>query len=166
MKTKYFGIIISVLVVIAIGVTIYLSNAVVENTMIRNTYKDVNIMNELINSTTEALGKNYIDENLQGDKVNLIPENMTMGGVINGITSSTTKTTNANTNNNSTNTKTAKERAMELVEKEWGKDNTVYFYVDEEKENNIFVVSVRDKNTTNVLSWYDVNLNTNSVKVQ
>lgn len=61
---------------------------------------------------------------------------------------------------------TQKDKAIDLVKKAWGKDDSVYFYIDEENSNGKYVVSVRDKDTTSVIEWYDVDIINNTAKIQ
>ena len=54
--------------------------------------------------------------------------------------------------------KTDLEKAMEIVKKDWGEDNSVYFAEDGKNENDELIICVREKSTTNAKAWYLVNL--------
>ena len=57
------------------------------------------------------------------------------------------------------------ETALGLVKKEWGEDNTVYYTIDDQKDN-IYTVSVRSKSTTEQLAEYEVNVKDKSVFIK
>jgi len=58
-----------------------------------------------------------------------------------------------------------KDKAIELAKKEWGEnDNTVYYYVEEQVSDNVYIISVRDQSTTQDLLTYKVNVNKKTVE--
>ena len=58
-----------------------------------------------------------------------------------------------------------KDKAIELAKKEWGEnDNTVYYYVEEQVSDNVYIISVRDNSTTQDLLTYKVNVNKKTVE--
>lgn len=92
----------------------------------------------------------------------------------NTITDNETKETNTiqeentNTSSNSTETNTPKatdvekteEKAISILKEKLGSDNSnVYFYIEEEVEKGIFIISVRDSDTTAEISSYKVDTN-------
>lgn len=56
--------------------------------------------------------------------------------------------------------KTDLEKAIYIVKKDWGQDDTVYFAEDGQTADGEYIICVRDKNTTNALLWYTVNIET------
>lgn len=54
--------------------------------------------------------------------------------------------------------KTNLEKAIDIVKKEWGEDNTVYFAEDMQTEQGDYIICVRDNETTDALAWFKVNL--------
>lgn len=56
------------------------------------------------------------------------------------------------------------EKAIELAKKEYGSTDGVYFRIEQIQSNNIYIVSVRDSQTTRDLAWYTVDLKNNTVK--
>ena len=54
--------------------------------------------------------------------------------------------------------KTDLEKAIDLVKKDWGEDSSVKFVEDGKTNTGEYIICVRDKNTTNALAWYKVNL--------
>ena len=60
---------------------------------------------------------------------------------------------------------TGEEKAKELVKKEWGEnDKTVYYYVEEQVSDDIYIISVRDAQTTEELSTYEVDNSAETVE--
>lgn len=57
------------------------------------------------------------------------------------------------------------DKALELVKKEWGEDDTVYYTIDNQS-NNIYIISVRSKSSTAVLTEYEVNIEKETVVVK
>lgn len=51
------------------------------------------------------------------------------------------------------------EKAVNIVKKDWGEDNSVYFTI-EETQNEKYTISVREKDTTRTISTYEVNIQT------
>ena len=56
--------------------------------------------------------------------------------------------------------KTDTEKAISIVKKDWGDDNSVYFAEDGRTGTGEYIVCVREKETTNALAWYTVNVET------
>ena len=54
--------------------------------------------------------------------------------------------------------KTDLEKAIDLVKEDWGEDSSVKFVEDGKTNAGEYIICVRDKNTTNALAWYKVNL--------
>lgn len=88
--------------------------------------------------------------------------------------SNTTNTTNSteNTTSNTTDNQTKtvevvtvsdEDKAIDLAKKAYGSSDGVYFKVEQIESNGIYIISVRDTETTSALSWYNVNVKTGSV---
>lgn len=58
-----------------------------------------------------------------------------------------------------------KQKAIELVKKEWGKDDTVDYLFDHVNENGEYVVAVKDRATATVKYYFRVNLETGAVEL-
>ena len=70
---------------------------------------------------------------------------------------------NTNTTTNEPKEETPKtdlEKAIDIVKKDWGADNTVYFAQDGQKESGEYIICVRDTETTSAKAWYTVNVQT------
>ena len=62
--------------------------------------------------------------------------------------------------------KTDEEKAISIVKKEWGADNSVNFTFDHKTENGEYVIAVRNSNTTAAIEWYIVNLSTGTCRTR
>lgn len=58
------------------------------------------------------------------------------------------------------------ERAKQIVEANWGKDDTVYFSYDGKDENGRYIICVREKASTKALYWYYVDVETGTFDIQ
>lgn len=59
--------------------------------------------------------------------------------------------------------KTDLEKAMDIVSKDWGEDDSVYFSHDGQNNNGEYIICVRQQSTTNALAWYIVNAETGEI---
>lgn len=60
--------------------------------------------------------------------------------------------------------KSNEEKAIEMVKNDWGKDDNVTFKIDEQIDDAKYTVSVIDKNTTQVIMWYEVDVKNNTIE--
>ena len=58
------------------------------------------------------------------------------------------------------------EQAKQIVEANWGEDNTVYFSYDGKDENGRYIICVREKATTKALYWYYVDVETGTFDIE
>lgn len=58
------------------------------------------------------------------------------------------------------------ERAKQIVEANWGEDDTVYFSYDGKDENGRYIICVREKASTKALYWYYVDVETGTFDIQ
>ena len=56
------------------------------------------------------------------------------------------------------------ERAIELAKSKYGTTNGVYFRIEQIQSNNVYIVSVRDNQTTRDLEWYTVDIKAGTVR--
>ena len=61
---------------------------------------------------------------------------------------------------------TEEEKAIELVKEKWGAQDTSVAYAVANRDGNIYMISVTNKETTAVLAWYQVNMQTGEVVQQ
>lgn len=59
-----------------------------------------------------------------------------------------------------------KQKALEIAENNWGSDDTIYFDYDGTNSNGDHMVCVRDKNTTQALYWYKINVETGEFTIE
>lgn len=145
-------IIIFSAVIIALGLAAFLSYKLL-NQPITDANQNIVNSNEIINNTVES--NNTVNSNS-------IYNNQS---VYNNRVSNTTSTQTVQTNIGP-NTTDAKQKAINLVQNDWGEDSSVYFFVDEVNEDGKYVVSVRDKATTNAVVLYNVDVANNTVELQ
>ena len=69
-----------------------------------------------------------------------------------------------NTNSSDSEPKTDEEKAISIVKKEWGADNSVDFVFDH-VENDEYIVAVKDRSTATVKYYFRVNLETKTVEM-
>lgn len=120
-----------------------------------------------------------IDENL----IKIENENVVNNTVKNEIKNNTVKEeNNIDTNNINENTtsnvigkeetdsekeedssQTKEEKAINLVKKEWGSDDDSVYFNIANKNGNKYTISVNSSATTEVIAWYDVDLDTGKV---
>lgn len=166
-KTK-IGIIIAliiVLILLAIVLTVKLfdirnnkketptinTNAVIKNE-IENTVTNNLIQNNIINNTVNETVENTIVENV-------VVENNTLN---NSQQVSKEEIDNATIQKEEDN----KEKAINIVKEDWGKDDKVYFSFDSIDSNGKYIVSVRDKASTEALYWYTVDIEKGTFSIE
>lgn len=147
---------------------------------ISNSYNQENTYNTHGYQNLTGIDENEIYNN--ANEVNNVVEN-------NVNTNSIDNNTNTNINKNTTNTNTLannlavtsnpskseesessldntsdKDKAIALVEAEWGPDESVY-YTNEGISSGLYIVAVRDKSNTSVKMFYKVDLENNTVEI-
>lgn len=58
------------------------------------------------------------------------------------------------------------EQAKQIVQKDWGEDDTVYYSNDGLATNGDYIISVRDKQTTKQIAKYIVNVSKGTFKIE
>ena len=58
----------------------------------------------------------------------------------------------------------SEDKAIDLAKKEYGDSSDVYFRIEQIQSNGVYIISVRDNETTKDLAWYTVNVNDGTVK--
>ncbi len=56
------------------------------------------------------------------------------------------------------------DKAIELAKKQYGMTDGVYFRIEQVQSNGVYIISVRDSETTRDYAWYTVNVNNNTVQ--
>lgn len=76
----------------------------------------------------------------------------------------TIENNSSNTNSSEKTSENDSDRAIEMVKKEWGKDDNVTFKIDEQTEDGKYVVCVMETSTTRVIMWYNVDVKNNTIE--
>lgn len=126
----------------------------VNNTTNKNDNKVNNNANNNANNTV-----NNTENNKQDNEVNNIVNNN-----VNNNTNNTTVNNTQNTVVNEEVTVTDEQKAIDLAKKEFGTTEGVYFKKEQTQGNGIYIVSVRDSETTKALEWYTVNVKNGTVQ--
>ncbi len=151
---------IPIICIIVIGVTFYMLHDIQNKIEKNGTQNTIDVPQ---NQT-----ENVINEENNTEQ-NIVPENQTENE-----TTNTEENTNVSNPANTTNPASApakpavtdqKQKAIELVKKKWGKDDTVDYVFDYINENGEYVVAVKDRATATVKYYFRVNLETGAVEL-
>lgn len=118
-------------------------------------YNETNKNNENVATDSTNTSTNNISNEVQN---NNITQN-------NNVVDNNVVETDPNKEIIKSDTLTDEEKAKELVKKEWGGSDGVYFSIDNMNSDETYIVSVRDSETTKVLEWYKVDIKTGEVTV-
>lgn len=152
--------------IIVIGGTFY---------MLHDISKKVKSINTENNYTVENIIQNQVNENNTNEQNVSTENNIVENTVVNEINNMTNTATNqtSNTSKNTTIPNTPaipavtddKQKAIELVKKEWGADDTVSFSFDYINEKGEYVVAVKDKASATVKCYFRVNIQSGTVEL-
>lgn len=116
---------------------------------------EVDIYNEVENENILENEITVENENTVENEVkNNIPTNNSTNSVISNPTEETDEVDSVSD----------KDKAIAMVQAEWGSDPSVYFTSEGISSGN-YIVAVRDKSNTSVKMFYKVNLETNTVEI-
>ncbi len=127
---------------------------------IEDNSKNSNYLNSQNINNTNNINKNTIAKN-EIDNSNI---NNTITNESNLNNSTKNVIENSNTNNNPE--KSGKDIAVDLAQKEWsdkGTDQNVYYYLEEQLSDEVYVISIRSRESTAVLINYEVNVKTGKI---
>lgn len=151
---------VPIICIIVIGIAFYMLHDI-QNKIEENRPQNT------INAPENQVGNVVNEEN--NTEENMIQENSTENE-----TTNIAENTNISNNTNPTNSTSApakpavtdqKQKAIELVKKEWGKDDTVDYVFDYINENGEYVVAVKDRATATVKYYFRVNLESGAVEL-
>lgn len=134
-------VILIVIIAIIIGCLFVFSNSKQENNNISNqekVNKELNIENEEENELNQEVITNEIENTT-------IDEEETKENVVSSEVFEETP-------------KTEKEKAIDIVKKDYGSSNNIEFSVEGIDGNGSYIVTVRDTKTTQALAFYTVNV--------
>ncbi len=155
---------IPIICIIVIGITFYMIYDIQKKIQKNNQQNTTNVNenkteNEIANQDSNTM-ENSIQENSTQNETANVEENIDI---------SNNATTSINEAYTSTPAKPAvtdqKQKAIELVKKEWGNDDTVNYVFDYINENGEYVVAVKDRATATVKYYFRVNLETQTVEL-
>lgn len=162
MKNKILGIIIIVTIIITAIVMIFYGYKIIkQNNSSETVSNSVNNENKIENNTvntnnSENEVKNT-EENVVDNKENEIQNN------------TTDNKTNENISNNNSSEITGatnEDKAINIVKKNWGNEQGVYFVTMGIDAKGRYIVTVNDSSTTAIFAWYAVNVETGEFEVQ
>ena len=168
MVNKKVVIIVSIIAIILVSTVVYISFKSLDKEYIENENKSENYGSEQdVNSaTSNDIQENKLNQennNNEDKNENKLEE---QENEIENTESETQENKNETSNNDiQEEKKDGDEKAIALVKKKWGEsDDTVYYNIEEQISDNVYIVSVRDSETTEDLSEYRVDIKTNKVK--
>lgn len=143
---------------------------------VSNSYNQANTTNTHGYQNLAGIDENEIYNNV--NEVNNVVENLTNSNVNNTNVTVNNTNTSINTNNkvntlnsskseeseDSLDNTSDKDKAIALVEEEWGPDSSVY-YTNEGVSSGLYIVAVRDKSNTSVKMFYKVDLEKNTAEI-
>lgn len=153
MVNKKLVIIITIIAIIVVGAIVGYGIMSLQET--EYTFDEVS--NNTIGDEENSIANNTVDENVVDENVvdkNATDENLAQ------------QNTTTESNDNSASSEDPEEVAKSLAEQKWkeeGQNQEVYYYVEEQLSDNVYVISVRSKDTTAVLIDYEVNIETEEV---
>lgn len=171
---KKFLIIVCIIGVIIflgyIGKDMDLSNINGNNTNVSTNSNVVTAKNNTSN-TNNASNNTSTNQNKNEAENTTGNTNETKNETENTTTNNTTNTTENTTNQtNTSQVSTVEEvntsdedKAKDLAKKAYGSSDGVYFKVEQVESNGVYIISVRDTETTSALEWYTINVKTGSV---
>ena len=153
---KNTKLIMFILVVVIVGLALFFifqaNQKVTENMENREN------MNIQTNTTIENNNTNQTVENVE----NTENTSNTLEGNIQEESESSEETDSMEESN----TTDPKAKAIEIVKKDWGEDDSVYFSYDGVNSDGKHIVGVRNKSDTTIRYWYDVDINTGTFTIR
>lgn len=170
MVNKKIVIIVTIIAIILVSGIVYIS--LNRESQEQYTFSEETVENQVKNNVENDTNKdekeeNVVEENKIDDEIE--SENETENKVDDEIeeneVANTTSDEKEDDKKDETEKLTSEDKAIDLVKKEWGEnDNTVYYYVEEQVSDNVYIISVRDQATTQDLSIYRVDVSSESVE--
>lgn len=168
-KKKSKIVIIIAVIIILILLAIILTVKLLD---IRNNKEDTPTINAN-NIIEDETGNNVVNESIQNNiidnNVNEIVENNTTENVIeqnNALGNSQQISKEEIDNETMKKEEDNKAKAINIVKENWGEDSKVYFSFDSIDSNGKYIVSVRNKTTTEALAWYVVDLKNGTFSIE
>lgn len=147
-KTMLVLVIIALFCVILYGVMHYFKENNATNSNVNNSTQNSSALNELQNNIKTENENTNLTNNKENEENKSEKENQ-------------------EENNEKVDEQVSlndEDKAIELAKKEYGETSGVYFRIEQTQSNGIYIVSVRDSETTKDLAWYTVNVKNSTVK--
>lgn len=161
-KPNKIKIWLPIVCIVVVGITFYMihdmQNKIEEMDIQNTTAPEENVQNEV------SVNENIIEENI-------VEENTTQNTVANEVENETSNNVVKNTTQSQSSAPTQlavtdqKQKAIELVKKEWGEDDSVNYSFEYINENGEYVISVKDRATATIKYYFKVNLETETVEL-
>lgn len=101
-------------------------------------------------------GENAVENNVENEVSNKVNETNEANNIVANNVSENAKSTGA----------TNEEKAINIVKKNWGSEEGVYFVTMGIDAKGRYIVTVNDSSTTAIYAWYAVNLETGEFEIQ
>lgn len=154
-------IVVPVVCIVVVGVTFFMLHDIQKRIEKMDTENIVNQDENQIVESGNVEGNNQVEE----DTV----FNADLNASQNETTNTNVSTTNTKNNQNTTTSQPGitdkKQKAIALVKKEWGADDTVDYVFDYVNENGEYVIAVKDRATATVKYYFRVNLEKQTVEI-
>ena len=164
MVNKKVVIICSIIALIVVGAIVGIEiKKLKETDYSEEVGKQNNLENQNVTQNevkNDVQSENTIQEN-EVNTENTVTENTTQNQVQG---EEETKPEKEDTQGNKSN-ENNKDKALKLVQEEWGEDDTVYYTIDNQS-NNTYNISVRSKSTTETLAEYEVDVEDETVVIK
>lgn len=173
-KDNNIGMLLALVSIFLVAVTFFMLFDI--KSKLKKTNPSENIISDEIENTVnnEVIGNDVTEQEINNE-VNLeentvaneieVSNNIVSNNTVANQTSNTTKQTNTSSAPAIPAVTDDKQKAIELVKKEWGDDDSVSFSFDYINENGEYVVAVKDKSSATVKYYFRVNLQTESVEL-
>lgn len=156
-------VLIPIICVIVVVIIFFVVRNVQNKERENETQNTLNSENEVQNRGNELTEENFVEENTVEDS----NENEESNATENNISEEPEPdvTINESSAPARPGITDQKQKAIELVKKEWGQDDTVNFAFDYVNENGEYVIAVKDNATTAVKNYFRVNLEKGTVEL-
>lgn len=154
---------VPIICIVVVAITFYLIHNM-QNKIEENGIQNTTDMDECVQDVENEL----IEENIAEE--NIVIENDEPNEITNTEENTSSKNTTSSTNSQSSTpaqpgVTDKKQKAIELVKKEWGEDDTVSYVFDYVNENGEYVIAVKDRSSATVRNYFRVNLETETVEL-
>lgn len=153
---KWLKIVLPIICVLAVVITFVLlfdMKGKTEQTSSENNINTANIISNTNTNTNTNTNENTntVPENNSVENTTTVSENTVEDAVMSG--------------KDDRYAEDKQEKAIELVKKKWGEDDTVYFTNESVNSDEEYIVAVRQKSSTAVKNYFKVNIKTGTVTI-